>query len=76
MAKSLSELEKEWHKWIKARAKGLVKGDFPHADELLKQRKELSDFMRNYVPLHTEYDKKLRRWPNPAKRAKRKTKRA
>ena len=72
MRESVSKLEKEWHKWIKAKARGSVKGDFPYADELLKQRKVLSDFMLSYIPLYPEVDKKLRQQPHPTKRATRK----
>lgn len=75
MSKSLSTLEKEWHKWIKARATGSAKGNFPYAEELLEQRKELADFMLNYIPLYPEVDKKLRQWPHPTKRATRRNKR-
>ena len=39
MSKSVTDLEKEWRKWMKARAKGLVKGNFPYAEELLEHRK-------------------------------------
>ena len=54
MAESVSKLEKEWHKWIRAKARGSVKGDFPYADELLKQRKGLAFFMQNYIPFKLE----------------------
>ena len=35
-----SDLEKEWQNWIEARLRGRVRGQFPHADKLLEQRKK------------------------------------
>ena len=35
----MTELERAWQEWKEARARGLVDGEFPRAEELLKERK-------------------------------------
>jgi hypothetical protein len=67
MAASIIELEEEWRKWKKARARGLVKGDFSHAEELLKRRKEEAKSTLHNIPLHLGADEESGRWPHPSK---------
>jgi len=67
MTESIIELEEEWRKWKKARAKGLVKGDFSHAEELLKRRKEEAKSALHNIPLHLGADEESKRWPHRSK---------
>ena len=74
MSRPETDLAKEWQKWMKARAKGLVKGDFPYAEELLEHRKSQARKMSTYVPLHLEVEGKPAHWPHRKKRAAKKKK--
>jgi hypothetical protein len=78
MPKLDAELERTWQEWKQARAKGLVKGEFPQAEELLKRRKGGAVPLPGYVPVEIEVEKKAARWPSPAKgqRGKRKGKKS
>jgi hypothetical protein len=67
MTESIIELEEEWLQWKKAKAKGLVKGEFSHAEELLKRRKMEAKSALHNIPLHLGADEESRRWPHRTK---------
>ena len=63
MPKLEADLEKEWQQWKKARAKGLVDGDFSHAKELLKHRKARGGTVLHGIPLHLGAGNESKHWP-------------
>lgn len=70
MSKPIDEIEKAWAKWMYAKTKGLVKGDFPYAEDLLEHRKAQAKMMIHREPIHLVSDKKDRRWPDRTKKRK------
>ncbi len=69
MSKPIDEIEKAWEKWVYAKTKGLVKGDFPYAEQLLEYRKAQARILHREL-IHLVPDKKGQRWPDRRKRRK------
>ena len=67
MPNSEMDLEKAWKEWKRAKAKGLVKGDFLRAEELLEKRKSEAKSLSGHIPFQLELKKRPDRWPSRPK---------